>query len=67
MVNDMEYDGIPKPGSRFLLVRCNGCRSEQVIFGCASTIIRCIICNEILAVPGKRKAKVRTKIVQVLG
>ncbi|MFQ6050662.1 MAG: 30S ribosomal protein S27e [Candidatus Hydrothermarchaeota archaeon] len=57
---------IPKPKSRFLRVKCMDCGNEQVIFGCASTLIRCIICNKVLAEPTGGKAEVKTKVIEIL-
>jgi len=59
-------DKTRKTRSRFLRVKCNGCTNEQVIFGCASTRVNCLVCNRTLAVPRGGKTKVKTEILNVL-
>ena len=54
------------PKSRFLKVQCPDCDNEQVIFGCASTTVRCMVCGTILAEPTGGKAKVSAHILEVL-
>jgi len=48
---------IPQPRSRFIRVKCNKCGNEQIIFDRASTVVRCLRCNEVLAVPTGGKAE----------
>ncbi|MFZ2455988.1 MAG: 30S ribosomal protein S27e [Candidatus Altiarchaeia archaeon] len=55
-----------KTRSRFLKVKCNDCGNEQVIFGCASSPIKCIVCEKMLAVPTGGKTQVKTEILEVL-
>ena len=55
-----------KTRSRFLKVKCNDCGNEQVIFGCAASTIKCIVCEKELAVPTGGKTKVKTEILEVL-
>lgn len=55
-----------KTRSRFLKVKCNDCGNEQVIFGCASSNIKCIVCEKVLAVPTGGKTQVKTEILEVL-
>jgi len=62
-----EEDLIPLPKSRFLKVKCLDCGNEQIIFGCASTQVKCLICSKVLAVPKGSKTEVKTKILAVLG
>ena len=52
--------------SKFLKVRCT-CNNEQIIFNKASTVVRCLVCGKVLAEPTGGKAKIKAKIVQVLG
>lgn len=51
--------------NRFLKVRCNECKNEQIVFSRASTQVKCLICGAKLAVPTGGKAKIDTKIVDV--
>jgi small subunit ribosomal protein S27e len=55
-----------EPKSRFLKVKCNDCQNEQVIFGCASTPVTCLVCGRTLAEPTGGKAFVKTQIIEVL-
>jgi small subunit ribosomal protein S27e len=54
------------PRSRFLRVKCMDCENEQVIFGCASTVVRCVVCGRVLAEPRGGKAEIKTPIIEVL-
>ena len=56
---------IPKPRSKFLLVKCPDCGNEQVVFGNASIIVRCNICDEILAEPTGGRPKIHGEILEV--
>jgi len=53
--------------SKFLKVRCSKCKNEQYIFGKASTVVKCLKCGNVLAVPRGGKAKIKTRILEVLG
>ena len=52
--------------SKFVKVRCPKCNNEQVIFGKASTKVKCLICDRILAEPSGGKAKIKAQILEVL-
>jgi small subunit ribosomal protein S27e len=57
---------IPMPRSRFLRVRCSSCGNEQVIFGSPASLVKCVVCENTLAVPRSGKGQVSTTIVEVL-
>ena len=57
---------IPMPKSRFLRVKCSDCSNEQIMFGTASRKVTCHVCGKTLAEPTGGKAKILTKIIQVL-
>ncbi|MHA1377277.1 MAG: 30S ribosomal protein S27e [Candidatus Helarchaeota archaeon] len=57
---------VPQPKSRFLRVKCLDCGSEQIIFGCASTVVHCLVCDKVLTQPRGSKAKIKTQIISVL-
>jgi small subunit ribosomal protein S27e len=57
---------IPHPRSRFLRVKCVDCDNEQVIFGSATTAVKCHVCGRTLSEPRGGKAKILTKVVAVL-
>jgi len=54
------------PRSRFLKVKCMDCGNEQVMFGSAKTVVKCVICGKTLATPKGGKAQIKTKIESVL-
>ncbi|MCL4362170.1 30S ribosomal protein S27e, partial [Candidatus Parvarchaeota archaeon] len=49
---------------KFSKVRCNKCKNEQVIFTKASTEVRCLVCNEVLATPTGGKAKILAEVIE---
>ena len=57
---------IKNPESKFIKIRCSKCKNEQIIFGKASTIIKCLVCNEVLVEPTGGKGKIKTQILEVL-
>lgn len=54
------------PESRFLKVRCPKCKNEQIIFGKASSNVRCLVCGKLLAEPTGGKARVKARVLEVL-
>lgn len=57
---------IDEPKSKFLKVKCLDCGSEQIVFGCATTQIKCETCGRDLAEPSGGKTRFKTKIISVL-
>jgi small subunit ribosomal protein S27e len=57
---------VPTPKSRFLRVRCSDCGNEQVMFGSASSRVKCLVCGKTLAEPRGGKSAILTKIIAVL-
>jgi len=57
---------IPRPRSKFLVVRCNNCGNEQIIFSHTSITVRCLVCGNVLAVPTGGKAQIMASIVKEL-
>lgn len=51
--------------SKFVRVRCPKCDAEQAIFGKATTNVKCLNCNYILAKPSSGKAKIKAKVLEV--
>ncbi len=51
--------------SKFVRVRCPKCENEQVIFGKASSVVKCTKCETILAKPSSSKAKIKAKVLEV--
>ena len=59
--------GITKEStSRYIKVKCNKCKNEQIIFGKTSTPVKCLVCDSILASPTGGKSKVKARIMEVL-
>jgi len=54
---------IPKPRSMFLLVKCPDCENEQVLFDSATIVVKCNMCDSVLAQPRGGKAKLLGKVV----
>ncbi len=52
--------------SKFLRIRCQKCKNEQVIFSRASTVIKCTKCEEILSEPKGGKAEIKALILEEL-
>jgi len=57
---------IKEPNSKFIKVRCTKCKNEQVVFGKASSKIKCLVCGKDLADPSGGKTKVKARILEVL-
>jgi small subunit ribosomal protein S27e len=54
------------PESKFVKVRCNKCKNEQVIFDSASNIVTCLVCNEEMAKPTGGKTQISARVLEVL-
>jgi small subunit ribosomal protein S27e len=52
--------------SEFLMVKCRKCKNEQIIFSKASTVVKCLVCDEVLAEPKGGKALIKTDIIGVV-
>jgi small subunit ribosomal protein S27e len=55
-----------EPKSKFIKIRCNKCKNEQIIFEKASTQVKCLVCGEILATPKGGKAEIKTTVLEIL-
>ncbi|MFH1510770.1 MAG: 30S ribosomal protein S27e, partial [Candidatus Woesearchaeota archaeon] len=42
------------------------CKNEQIVFGKASSVVKCLVCGKILAEPSGGKSKVKARILEVL-
>ena len=51
---------------KFIRVACSKCKASQTIFGKAATKVRCLECNTVLALPSGGKAKIRSRVEEVL-
>ena len=50
----------------FVKVRCHKCGNEQTIFGRASTEVKCLKCNEVIAIPRGGKAAIKAEIIELV-
>jgi len=57
---------IKNPTSKFIKVRCNKCKNEQIVFGKATTEVKCLICEEVLATPTGGHSKLNANILELL-
>ncbi|MCD6575537.1 MAG: 30S ribosomal protein S27e [Nanoarchaeota archaeon] len=57
---------ISYPKSRFIKVKCNKCKNEQIIFGKSASEIKCLVCGNVLAIPTGGKTKIKAKVLEVL-
>jgi small subunit ribosomal protein S27e len=48
---------------KFIKVKCEKCKNEQVIFEKAASQVKCLVCGEVLAEPGGGKADIKGKIL----
>ena len=51
---------------RFIKVRCQACKNEQIMFEGATTRVKCLICNAAIAEPKGGKAELKAKLIEVL-
>jgi small subunit ribosomal protein S27e len=54
--------------SKFVRVRCpnSECKKEQVIFGKATSRVKCLSCGAILTEPSGGKARIKARVIEVL-
>lgn len=57
---------VQEPVSKFIKVRCPRCKNEQVIFGKASTKVKCLVCNKLLVEPTGGKSRIKSRVLEVL-
>jgi small subunit ribosomal protein S27e len=57
---------IKETKSKFIKIRCPKCKNEQIMFGKASTQIKCLVCGKILSEPTGGKSKVKARVLEVL-
>ena len=55
-----------EPKSKFLKIRCNKCKNEQILFDKASTKVACLVCGEELSTPRGGKAKINATVLEIL-
>ena len=55
-----------EPKSKFIKLRCNKCKNEQIVFGKPSSEIKCLVCESTLIEPRGGKGKIKARILEVL-
>ena len=48
---------------KFVKVKCEKCKNEQMIFVRAASVVKCLVCGEILAEPTGGDVKLNVKIL----
>ena len=52
--------------SKFIKVRCAKCKNEQIIFGNASSVIKCLVCDKEMAYPTGGKSRISARVLEIL-
>lgn len=52
--------------SKFLKIICPRCKNNQIVFGKAATIVKCMKCNYMLIRTTGGKARIRAPVKQVM-
>lgn len=52
--------------SKFVKLRCSKCKNEQIIFGKAAHVVKCLVCGKVLAEPTGGKTRMKARILEVL-
>lgn len=52
--------------SRFVKVRCAKCKNEQVVFGKASSSVKCLVCGAVISEPSGGKARIKARIIEIV-
>ena len=48
---------------QFIKVKCEKCKNEQVIFEKAASVVRCLVCGEVLAEPKGGRSELKAKLL----
>ncbi len=64
MRENMKQDLIPKPRSKFLLVRCKECSNEVIVYSHTTKNIHCKSCNNLLVEKSGGYAIINAEIVK---
>lgn len=54
------------PKSKFLKVKCKKCKNEQILFNRAATVVKCLVCESVLAQPKGGLADIQVPVVEVM-
>lgn len=59
-------DKLKETKSKFVEVRCPKCKNEQIMFGKASTDVKCLVCGKDIAESTGGKSKIKARVLEVL-
>jgi len=51
--------------SKFMTMKCEKCKNEQTVFEKPASIVKCLVCNEILVTPKGGKGESRGKVIGI--
>jgi small subunit ribosomal protein S27e len=54
------------PNSKFIKLRCSKCKNEQIVFGKASSEVKCLVCNTSMATSSGGKSNIDARVLEVL-
>ena len=54
------------PKSKFIKVRCPKCKNEQIIYGNATSVVKCLVCNKELSFPTGGKSRISGRVLEIL-
>ena len=54
------------PTSKFVKVKCKKCKNEQILFNKAATVVKCLVCESVLAEPRGGLAEIQAPVVSVM-
>ncbi len=57
---------VKETSSKYIKVRCPKCKNEQIIFGKASSEVKCLVCSKVLAEPTGGKSRIKARVLEVL-
>jgi small subunit ribosomal protein S27e len=52
--------------NKFVKVRCNGCKNEQIVYSRATTHVKCLICGIELTNPTGGKANIKAHVLETI-
>ena len=52
--------------SKFIKIRCPKCKNEQIIFGKSANVLKCLVCERVIAEATGGKTKIKARILEVL-
>ncbi len=57
---------VPQPTTKFLRVKCESCKNEQIVFDSAKIVVKCNVCGSDLTEPKGGKAKILGEVLEAL-